>query len=777
MEVRNALTRTSTLSKTTDLGLVWGIAEWADGTLILSDAERHTICNLVLPSSVNVIAGSGTPGFFDGVGDKAMFNTPKGISLMEDASVLVADSGNNRIRMVSSGGSVSTISGTGKRGTADGIAKNATWDLPIEIAHISSGPNENRILVASFNSPYLRCIHEGIVSTLSYHSTHTAQLTGSMVLYGNSLLTRSSTSASTDASDASSSASPSSGLVAPSSTPKIGPPKQKSSDNTPISPDLQSPIFSFVRQVGSPHLSRILAQLEDRLMNGSNALVDGMLEDASFKSLNAMISNTRGDLIVMDGANHAVRLITIEGRVSTISGAGYPGHRDGVTNQTRLSFPRTMLLTRQGEIIIADTGNCCLRRIELAAAIRPMWLQNAPKPRHFNHLLPIEASSASASSLSASGSLSSSASLVASGSPNKSAMYARQEPRWTDLVWGTSSAGTWRLHRCIVYPRCPSLMDSAIQTKFLDMRVSVQAFGAFWEFIYNDQFPLSKGDFASATLLIEFLALLQCVKLDAAEAYATWLLGWTIDALPTVEELVGVVPALLNFKLIEVLKTSVRILSRRADNPKVEDAMRQIAQMATALDDPVFITWLKRRNNVSASYSRKLGDKPPTPSPFGHLENSLSTLLIRDEHTGRFPYPDMAIKVQVDQLSCHRAILYKRWPLLMSCIESSLLDPNAPLVFSMPPELAHMRIASLYGILWYFYTGSLEKLADPEECTDLAQLWPHLQIEDLKIRTYILQNGFVHMGDPEESATETQGPPPNLWVQPVEPPPSSCNIQ
>lgn len=764
------------MSKTTSLGLIWGIAEWADGTLILSDAERHTICNLVLPSAVNVIAGSGTPGFLDGVGDKAMFNTPKGIALTEDASVLVADSGNHRIRMVSSGGSVTTVSGTGKRGSADGLAKNATWDLPVEIAHISSGPNENRILVASFNSPYLRCIHEGIVSTLSYHATNSSPLVGSMVLSGNSLLTKSSTSASTDISDGSSSASPSSSATSAPPSSQIGPPKSKSANNTPIPPELQSPIFAFVRQVGSPHLSRVLAQLEDRLMNGQAGLVDGHLEDASFRSLNAMISNTRGDLIVMDCANHAIRLITIEGKVSTISGCGFHGHRDGVTTQARLSFPRTMLLTRQGEILIADTGNCCLRRIELAASIRPLWVQGIPKPRHFNHLLPIESSSATSTSLSASGSISVSSS---SGIPNpssKSAMYARQEPRWTDLVWGTSSAGTWRLHRCIVFSRCPSLIDSTIQSKFLDTRVSVQAFSAFWEYIYNDQFPLSKGDFASATLIIELVALLQAVQMEVAEAYASWLLGWTIDALPTVEDLVGIVPALVNFKLVESLKATVRILSRRTDNPKMEDAMRQIVQMSTALDDPTFIAWLKRRNGMSASFSRKLGDKPPL-SPFGNMEMALSTLLIRDEHTGRIAYPDMTLKVEVDQLSCHRAILYKRWPLLTPFIESSTMDTNAPLVVVLPKELARMRIASLYGILWYFYTGSLDKLSDPEECTDLAQIWPHMQIDDLRLRSYILQNGFFEMEGSEEHSAEKPQETPNLWVQPVEPPPSSCTIQ
>lgn len=771
MEARNALTRTSTLSKTSSLGLVWGIAEWVDGTIILSDAERHTICNLVLPSAVNVIAGSGTPGFIDGVGDKAQFNTPKGIALTEEANVLVADSSNHRIRIVSSSGTVSTLSGTGKRGSTDGPAKNATWDLPVEIAHISSGPNENRILVASFSSPYLRCIHEGIVSTLSYQSITNRSLAGSVRLSGGSLSASNLSTSSSSGPDSSVISGPPSSSIPPSSS-QLGPPSSKAAlaANGPVSPDLQSPIFAFVRQVGSPHLSRVLTQLEDRLMNGSAGLVDGTMEEACFKSLNAMISNNRGDLIVMDCANHAIRLITIEGKVVTISGAGYSGHRDGIPSQTKLSFPRTMLLTKQGEILIADTGNCCLRRIELPASLRSSWEQGKPKQRHFNFLLPIKSSSATSSGpLTEKSNPPSSSSHIA---PIKNSIYTKQEPRWTDLVWGTSNAGTWRLHRCILFPRCPSLVEASVQTAFLDMKVSARAFGAFWEYIYNDQFPVSKGDFASASLFVELIALFKCVKLKTAEEYASWILGYTIDSIVLNEEILRLLPELININHVEMIKTIVRIISKRTDNPTTEEAMKQLILMVAELEDQEFHAWLKRRSSSvsNSSYSRKLGDKPP-PSPFGYLERDLGALLIRDEQTGRIAYPDMTLKAAVDQLSCHRAILYKRWPLLMPHIENSTLE-NMPLVVSLPEEVSHMRISSLYGILWYFYTGSLEKLTDQEECTDLAQIWTHLKIDDAILRAYILQNGFVEVG--HEAGTE---PATNLWIQPAEPPASSCSIQ
>jgi hypothetical protein len=713
MEVRNALTRTSTLSKTNALGLIWGIAEWTDGTIVLSDAERHTICNLVLPSMVNVIAGTGIAGFLDGVGEKAMFNTPKGIALTEEAEVLVADSANHRIRQVSSTGYVTTLSGTGKRGSLDGPIKSATWDLPVEIAHISSGPNEHRVLVASFNSPYLRCVHDGHVSTL------------------------------TSPSGSASSLSASSGVLSA----RVSQPSASTSNSIKSLPaDVSSPIFSFVREVGSPHLSNVISKLENRLLHAPSTLLDGHLDDSCFKSINAMISNNRGDLIVMDCANHAVRLITIEGKVTTISGCGISGHRDGVATQTRLSFPRTMLLTKQGEILIADTGNACLRRVELGASLRHLWIPSHLKPRHFNHFMPTEG-------------------LNANGESAGGSSGGGFGPLWSDLVWGTSNAGTWRLHRAILYSRCPNLIDAAIQTKFLDLRISMQAYAAFWEFIYNDVFPISKGDLASSNLLIELLAIFHCIQHTIAYEYTSWILAHSLDTLQTVEELVAVIPSLVNLKLSESLKTAIRILTRRTDNPKMEDAVRQAMLMVTALDDPDFHGWLKRRSSMSSSFSRKIAEKAP-PSPFGQMEKDLGTLLVRDEGTGRIHYPDMALKIAVDQLSCHRTILYKKWPLLTPHLERTTME-KLPLVVTLPEEVSDMRISSLYGILWYFYTGSLEKLKETEECTDLARIYEHLQIDDPRLKAHIYQNGFIDLA--------AAGP--NLWIQPAEPPASSCSIQ
>lgn len=340
-------------------------------------------------------------------------------------------------------------------------------------------------------------------------------------------------------------------------------------------------------------------------------------------------------------------------------------------------------------------------------------------------------------------------------------------PLWSDLVWGTSHAGTWRLHRAILFSRCPPLGDPAIQSRFLDLRISVDAYLAFWEFVYSDVLPVPKADVASATLYVELLAIFETVKQQIAAEYTAWILSYAMDGLASLEELLAVIPLLVTLGLTESLKTAVRIITRRTDNPKTEDAMQQVSAMVQFLSDAEFQAWFKRRSSMTASFSKKLVDKPP-PSPLGYMDRDFGALLVREESTGRIRFPDLVLKVQVDQLSCHRAILYKRWPLLTPYIEGSTMD-KLPLVIPFPPELSDMRISSLFGLLWFFYTGSLEKLKETDDCTDLARIYDHLQVDDPRLRAHIFNHGFVDLSSPGNS--------PNLWVQPVEPPASSCSIQ
>lgn len=133
------------------------------GDIIAADSGSHTIKRIAKDGSISVIAGiENTPGHAAGPALSAMFNAPIGVAIMDDGSIVVADTYNDKIKMIKDG-MVSTIAGS-TRGFADGVGPNAKFDTPCGVAAWKDG----RILVADTNNHRIRVIEQdGRVWTLA----------------------------------------------------------------------------------------------------------------------------------------------------------------------------------------------------------------------------------------------------------------------------------------------------------------------------------------------------------------------------------------------------------------------------------------------------------------------------------------------------------------------------------------------------------------------------------------------------------------------------------
>ncbi|EOD29066.1 hypothetical protein EMIHUDRAFT_365941, partial [Emiliania huxleyi CCMP1516] len=102
----------------------------------------------VATGEVTTLAGSGEEGDADGVGDAAEFCHPYGVAISPDGCALfVADQCNDKIRRVEvATGEVTTVAGSGTRGSADGVGDAAEFEGP---AGIASSPDGSTLLVAS----------------------------------------------------------------------------------------------------------------------------------------------------------------------------------------------------------------------------------------------------------------------------------------------------------------------------------------------------------------------------------------------------------------------------------------------------------------------------------------------------------------------------------------------------------------------------------------------------------------------------------------------------
>lgn len=139
-----------------------GLALGPGGNLFVADTANNRIRKITPDGQVSTVAGDGTAGYVDGPAAKAQFNGPIGLAVSEGGYIYVTDTYNDVIRMITTEGEVTTIAGAATPGYADGEQKSALFDTPCGIVIVN-----NTLIVADTGNDRLRRISaEGNVTTL-----------------------------------------------------------------------------------------------------------------------------------------------------------------------------------------------------------------------------------------------------------------------------------------------------------------------------------------------------------------------------------------------------------------------------------------------------------------------------------------------------------------------------------------------------------------------------------------------------------------------------------
>jgi sugar lactone lactonase YvrE len=116
-----------------------GLAIDAEGNLYVADTSNNRIRKVTPQGVISTVAGNGVAGFADGPAASAQFDSPVGVAVDDKGNVFVADTYNDRIRKISSNGQVTTVAGSGITGDNDGDSTSARFDTPTGVAVYPDG--------------------------------------------------------------------------------------------------------------------------------------------------------------------------------------------------------------------------------------------------------------------------------------------------------------------------------------------------------------------------------------------------------------------------------------------------------------------------------------------------------------------------------------------------------------------------------------------------------------------------------------------------------------
>ena len=103
--------------------------------------------------------------------------------------------------------------------------------------------------------------------------------------------------------------------------------------------------------------------------NGTAGDADGPALDARFNGPMGVAVDGKGNIYVADTYNDRIRRIGVDGKVVTLAGLAAPGYADGTAAEAMFDTPTAIVLDAQGALLVADTQNGAVRKIDTAGNV------------------------------------------------------------------------------------------------------------------------------------------------------------------------------------------------------------------------------------------------------------------------------------------------------------------------------------------------------------------------------------------------------------------------
>jgi uncharacterized repeat protein (TIGR02543 family) len=332
------------------------------------------------PRTYSTLAGSTTNyGSADGVGSAARFYRPWSLAVDKGGNIYMADSWNALIRKISPLGVVTTVAGkVGVNGFADGQGTNAIFNNPTGIAVDSS----TNLYVADFmNSVVRKITPDGTVSTFAglAGSNDSIDATGSAARFYFPCGVAVDTNGNVYVAD---SVNQTIRKITPSQvvTTMAGFPRSYGSvDATGSSARFHNPEDVAVDNAGNVYVADNVNQTVRKVtpagvvttlagFPGSSGAADGTGNAARFNTINGVGVDKDGNILVADTGNNCIRKVTQGGVVTTMAGqSGHIGSADGIGSLVRFNNPSDVAVDGAGNLFIVDAMNYTIRATQSSA--------------------------------------------------------------------------------------------------------------------------------------------------------------------------------------------------------------------------------------------------------------------------------------------------------------------------------------------------------------------------------------------------------------------------
>ncbi len=301
-----------------------GVAADAAGNFYIADGGDNVIRKVAANGTITTVAGNGIPGYSGdgGQATAARLRNPFGVALGPGGNLYIADSGNNRIRIVAANGTITTVAGSASQGYSGdgGPATSAALASPYGIAVDAAGV---MYISDRANNRVRKVASDHTITTLAGNGTAGYSGDGGLATGA-----------------------------------KLQQPEGVAVD-TAGNVYIADTGNNVVRMV-SPDLK--IAALAGNGIQGYSGDA-GPAVDARLATPNGVTVDAAGNVFIADTGNNAVRMVAPNHTIRTIAGNGTFGYSGdgGLATAAEFESPAGVAVDPTGKVYIADLNNNVVR--------------------------------------------------------------------------------------------------------------------------------------------------------------------------------------------------------------------------------------------------------------------------------------------------------------------------------------------------------------------------------------------------------------------------------